>query len=182
MKVIVINFKSKHCHIVIKNGLSRSIGKLASKFIGKPNNAIVITDSIVETLHLKTVVRSLENRGFVVKTLSIPRGESQKNINNLRKLYDFFVSAGLDRWSPVFALGGGVIGDLTGFAAATYKRGVPFFQVPTTLLSQVDASIGGKTAINLSQGKNMVGAFYLPIAVFTDPLFLQSLPDRDIRA
>jgi 3-dehydroquinate synthase len=122
--------------------------------------------------------RSLESAGLTVGRVTVPDGDASKNIRQLEKLYDAFIKMGLDRSSAVVALGGGMVGDLAGYAAASYLRGIPFVQVPTTILAMVDASIGGKTAVNLSQGKNLVGAFHQPRLVWIDTAVLDSLPRR----
>ncbi len=124
-------------------------------------------------------MRSLRGAGLKARRIDVPDGDSTKNLRQIRKLYDAFLDWGLDRKSVLVALGGGMVGDLTGFAAATYLRGIPFVQVPTTILSMVDASIGGKTAVNLPQGKNLVGAFHQPSLVWIDTGTLASLPRRD---
>ena len=125
------------------------------------------------------VMRSLRAAGLKAHRIDVPDGDSTKNLGQIRKLYDAFLDRGLDRRSVLVALGGGMVGDLTGFAAATYLRGIPFVQVPTTILSMVDASIGGKTAVNLPKGKNLVGAFHQPCLVWIDTGTLASLPRRD---
>jgi len=126
--------------------------------------------------------RSLRAAGARVHKIEVPDGDATKNLRQLGKLYDAFIEFGLDRSSAVVALGGGMVGDLAGFAAASYLRGIPFVQVPTTILAMVDASIGGKTAINLAQGKNLVGAFHQPRLVWIDTATLNSLPMRERRA
>lgn len=120
-------------------------------------------------------------RGWAENPVVLPAGEATKNFRQLEHLWNAFAARKLDRYTPVVAVGGGVIGDLVGFAAATYMRGVPLVQVPTSMLAQVDASIGGKTAINLPQGKNLAGVFYQPRAIVIDPAALSSLPWREYR-
>lgn len=142
----------------------------------------IVTDTAVAPLYLEPVAASLRNAGFTVHTLSLPSGEQHKTLTTISGIYNALCGFGLDRTSLLAALGGGVIGDMTGFAAATYLRGIPFVQIPTTLLAQVDSSIGGKTGVNLSQGKNLVGAFYQPIRVLIDPDVLRSLPEREFRS
>lgn len=122
--------------------------------------------------------RSLREAGLRVRKIEVPDGDASKNLRELGRLYDEFLRIGLDRSSAVVALGGGMVGDLAGYAAATYLRGIPYVQVPTTILAMVDASIGGKTAVNLKQGKNLVGAFHQPRLVWIDTATLQSLPRR----
>ena len=126
--------------------------------------------------------RSLAEAGCAVTVIEIPDGEEYKNAATLSGVYDALIEAGLDRKSFIVALGGGVVGDLAGFAAATYLRGIPFVQVPTTLLAQVDSSVGGKTAIDHPRGKNLIGAFYQPRLVLIDVETLATLPEREYRA
>jgi 3-dehydroquinate synthase len=142
----------------------------------------VVTNAKVGRLYGATVFRSLRKNGFDPEILKVPDGEQYKNLTWAGKLYDRLVQKKFERSSALIALGGGVIGDLTGFVAATYQRGVPFIQVPTTLVAQVDASIGGKTAVNHKHGKNLIGAFYQPSLVYSDVSALSSLPDRDFRS
>jgi 3-dehydroquinate synthase len=124
---------------------------------------------------------SLRSGAYEVVTHTIPSGESYKTLDTVRELYDVLLDAHMERRSPVIALGGGVTGDMAGFVAATYLRGVPFVQCPTTLLAMVDASVGGKVGVNVSHGKNLIGAFHQPHAVMIDPLVLKTLPAREIR-
>lgn len=142
----------------------------------------VVTDTVVGPLYLEPVAASLRNAGFTVYTLSLPAGEAHKTLDSISGIYDALCGFGLDRTAMLVALGGGVIGDMTGFAAATYLRGIPFVQIPTTLLAQVDSSVGGKTGVNLAQGKNLVGAFYQPARVLIDSDVLKSLPEREFRS
>jgi 3-dehydroquinate synthase len=128
------------------------------------------------------VIASLQAANFDVATCILPDGESYKNLESLQKIYDTALENRIERSSTMVALGGGVIGDMTGFAAATWLRGINFIQVPTTLLAMVDASIGGKTAVNHPQGKNLIGAFYQPKLVLIDPDVLKTLPEREFRA
>ncbi len=141
----------------------------------------VVTSQNVFRLHGRTLLRSLESAGFVTHKIKIPDGEQHKTLRTVQRLYDRFVDLKLDRTSTIVALGGGVGGDIVGFAAATYMRGLPLVQVPTTLLAQTDSSIGGKVGVDLARGKNLVGAFYPPRLVITDPLTLRTLPDEEFR-
>src|SRR5207253_9064793 len=125
---------------------------------------------------------SLLQADFKPIVIEIPSGEEHKNLTWLSFVYDKLVEGGIERRSPLIALGGGVVGDLTGFAAATFQRGVPFVQIPTTLLAQVDSSVGGKTAINHPLGKNMIGAFHQPRLVVADMRTLETLPERELRS
>ena len=145
-------------------------------------SAAIITNDVVAPLYLARVRKTLEALGARVAAVTVPDGEQAKTWANLDRVFDELLAARLGRDSLVIALGGGVVGDLAGFAAATYQRGVPFLQIPTTLLAQVDSSVGGKTAINHTRGKNMIGAFHQPLAVIADLATLDTLPDRELRA
>ena len=144
--------------------------------------AIIITNTVVAPLYLDIVKSGLEARHIAVDTLVLPDGEEFKTWETLNQVFDALLSRRAERKTTLVALGGGVIGDLVGFAAAVYQRGAPFIQVPTTLLAQVDSSVGGKTAINHPLGKNMIGAFYQPRAVIADTDTLLTLPDRELSA
>ena len=144
--------------------------------------AAVITNTVVAPLYLPRVRKVLESAGARVTEIVVDDGEQAKGWQTLERVFDAMLAARLGRDGLVVALGGGVVGDLAGFAAAVYQRGVAFLQVPTTLLAQVDSSVGGKTAINHARGKNMVGAFHQPRAVITDVAVLDTLPDRELRA
>jgi 3-dehydroquinate synthase len=137
---------------------------------------------VVAPLYLARVRRSLEQAGARVAEVVVPDGEAHKTWQTLDRVIDALLEARCDRGTLLVALGGGVVGDLAGFAAAVYQRGVAYMQVPTTLLAQVDSSVGGKTAVNHARGKNMVGAFYQPRAVVSDVGSLQTLPERELRA
>ena len=138
----------------------------------------VVTDSNVDVLHSGPVVAQLASAGLKVEKFAFPAGESSKNLSTYAQLIDFLAAKRFDRTDIALALGGGVTGDLTGFAAATYKRGIDFVQMPTSLLAMVDSSVGGKTGVDISAGKNLVGAFHQPRAVFCDLRFLETLPDE----
>ncbi|CCO08866.1 3-dehydroquinate synthase [Desulforamulus hydrothermalis] len=144
--------------------------------------ALLITDSNVYPLYGEKVAAVMRQAGFQVAVARVPAGEQAKTLEQAARLYDLAFDAGLDRSCPVVALGGGVVGDLAGFVAATYMRGVPFIQVPTTLLAQVDSSVGGKVAVNHPRGKNIIGAFYQPRLVLIDVATLQTLPARQLKA
>jgi 3-dehydroquinate synthase len=145
-------------------------------------SAAVITNVVVAPLYLKRISKALEAAGARVTEIIVEDGEQAKRWTSLERVFDALLAARCGRDTLIVALGGGVIGDLAGFAAAIYQRGVAFLQVPTTLLAQVDSSVGGKTAINHAQGKNMLGAFHQPRAVITDVATLDTLPDRELRA
>lgn len=143
---------------------------------------VIVTNEVVAPLYLDAVKTGLTKPGRRLLTLVLPDGEAHKNQATLTRIYDFLLQNNLSRKVVLVALGGGVIGDMTGFAAATYQRGVDFVQVPTTLLSQVDSSVGGKTGINHPLGKNMIGAFKQPVVVLIDPTVLTTLPARELSA
>lgn len=142
------------------------------------NRIFIITDHTVDKLYGDMVLYNLLKNGFVPRRYVLPAGEESKSLETARKIYDALIEFNMTRNDLIIALGGGVIGDLGGFVAATYMRGVPYVQVPTTLLAQVDSSVGGKVAVNLQQGKNMVGVFYQPLEVLIYPSVLSSLSDR----
>ena len=157
---------------------------LGSAWQGLPRaaTALIVTNDTVGPLYAADLQRSLSAHYPRVLTLSLPDGETYKTWQTLQSIFDVLLENACDRKTVLFALGGGVVGDITGFAAACYMRGVPFVQVPTTLLAQVDSSVGGKTAINHPIGKNMIGAFYQPERVVCDLHTLQSLPARELSA
>jgi 3-dehydroquinate synthase len=142
----------------------------------------IVTNTVVAPLYLERLSAMLQGAGKQCLSIVLPDGEDEKNADNLMRIFTALLEHKCDRKTTLVALGGGVIGDMAGFAAATYMRGVPFVQVPTTLLAQVDSSVGGKTAINHPLGKNMIGAFYQPQAVLADTATLSSLPDRELSA
>lgn len=142
----------------------------------------IVTNTTIAPLYLQTLVDSLQSAGITALPIVLPDGEKYKNSETLSLIYDALLQNRCERRTTLIALGGGVIGDLTGYAAATYLRGVPFIQIPTTLLSQVDSSVGGKTGINHPLGKNMIGAFYQPRLVLADIGTLQTLPQRELSA
>ncbi|HWI38949.1 MAG TPA: 3-dehydroquinate synthase, partial [Burkholderiales bacterium] len=144
--------------------------------------AAIVTNAVVAPLYLPRVRKAIESSGARVTEVVVPDGEQAKGWETLNGVFDRLLQARLGRDAVIVALGGGVVGDLAGFAAATYQRGIDFIQVPTTLLAQVDSSVGGKTAINHPLGKNMIGAFHQPRAVISDVQTLDTLPDRELRA
>jgi len=148
----------------------------------KAKKVAIVSNEIVAPLYLERVRRALENVGAGTTAIILPDGEAHKCWASLNIIYDHLLAERCDRTTPIVALGGGVIGDLAGFAAATYQRGVPFIQIPTTLLAQVDSSVGGKTGINHPRGKNMIGAFWQPRMVIADTDTLRTLPDRELSA
>lgn len=165
--------------ISIGQSLLDDVG-LVSRHVDR--RAAIITNTVVAPLYLARLSSSLRAAGKDVISVVLPDGEEEKTWENLMRIFDVLLAEKCDRKTTLVALGGGVIGDMTGFAAASYMRGVPFVQVPTTLLSQVDSSVGGKTGINHPLGKNMIGAFYQPQAVIADTTSLNTLPDNELSA
>jgi 3-dehydroquinate synthase len=165
--------------ICIGSGILSGLGN-ALKEYKLSNKVLLIANQTVDKHYGATVMRSLENAGFTVASEVIPDGEEHKTLEMASHLYDCAANARLDRQSPVIALGGGVTGDMVGFVAATYLRGLPFVQVPTTLLAQVDSSIGGKVAVNHQRGKNLIGAFHQPLLVWSDLETMKTLPYREL--
>ena len=166
--------------IEIGTGLLKDV-KLLSRTI-KGKRLAIITNDVVAPLYLDKLTASLKEAGKEVISIVLPDGEKEKNWESLMKIFDFLMENKCDRKTTLLALGGGVIGDMTGYAAASFMRGVPFVQVPTTLLAEVDSSVGGKTGINHPLGKNMIGAFYQPEAVLADTSTLNTLPDKELSA
>jgi shikimate kinase / 3-dehydroquinate synthase len=166
--------------IVREGGLDRLGEMLKSRHLGGP--VLVVSDMHVAPLYGERVLRSLQMAGYATSQLAIPAGEFHKNLETVASLWRGCLEAGLDRKSTVIALGGGVVGDLAGFAAATFMRGCNWVAVPTTLLAMVDASLGGKTGFDLPEGKNLAGAFHPPRLVLADPDALSTLPERELRA
>ena len=160
--------------------LARAGALLAPRMEQK--RAVVVTDETVARLHLPALLRGLEATAVTASQIVVPPGEASKSLARWESVVDQLLDARVERRTTVIALGGGVVGDLAGFAAATALRGLPFVQVPTTLLAQVDSSVGGKTAVNAPQGKNLIGAFYQPRMVLADTGTLATLPPRELRA
>ena len=174
MPTITVALGERAYPIHIEAGIIDRVGEYARAVLGDCSLAI-ITDDNVAPLYLARVQASLDAAGLRHSSIVLPHGEPTKCLAQLSRLYDFLCESHITRKDAVIALGGGVIGDLAGLAAATFLRGVRFLQVPTTLLAQVDSSVGGKVAVDLPQGKNLVGAFYQPAAVLCDPLALNTL-------
>ena len=168
--------------IHIESGCLTGIGTALGQIFVEPARCLIVTNDVVAPLYLEAVRGSLKSAGWHVDTCILPDGERHKNCESWMKVMDALMASKLSRNEPVIALGGGVVGDMTGFAASCYRRGIPFVQVPTTLLAQVDSSVGGKTAINHPHGKNMIGAFYQPRLVWIDPNVLKTLEIRELRA
>lgn len=174
---IPVQISGKQYNILIQDGLFSTLPELLSKrYYGK--KIAIITDSLVFELYGEKFVEELKLVGLDTVPIIFSEGEVNKTLDTLTSFYTSLANAGFTRSDVVIALGGGVTGDMAGFAAATFLRGMPFVQIPTTLLAMVDSSIGGKVAVDLPQGKNLVGAFWQPQAVFTDPQILESLSDK----
>ncbi len=167
--------------IVVGTGLLNRVGEHLTPHI-KSNKVLIVTDAFVKARYVPVIHQSLVDSELDVNTIEVPAGEESKSLTQFSRIQDSLVAHQLDRGSTLIALGGGVIGDLGGFAASVYMRGIPYVQIPTTLQAQVDASVGGKTAINHPKGKNLIGAFHQPKLVLIDVDTLKTLPQRDIRA
>ncbi len=176
-KTLHVNLGLDSYDIVITKGILSDIGNCLSGII-KSERIVIITDENVGKEYADTVNSSLVSAGYKVKIITLPAGESTKDMSNLPMLYEHLLDFSMTRSDSVLALGGGVVGDLGGYVAATYQRGVQYIQVPTSLLAQVDSSVGGKVAVNLKQAKNMIGCFYQPKIVIIDPDVLTTLPDK----
>ena len=180
-KKLRVELGERSYDILTGTGLLEEAGKLLAER-GLAGKALVVTNTTVAPLYLEPLVESIKKAGFETGTVILPDGEEYKTLAQVEKVYDAAVKERLERSSVMVALGGGVIGDLTGFAAASYLRGVHFVQVPTTLLAQVDSAVWGKVGVNHREGKNLIGAFYQPALVITDLLTLRSLTEREFRA
>jgi len=181
LEIIKVELGTRSYHIYTGAGILPELGRYLKELpVGK--KVLVITNPTVHPLYGREVEESLAGAGFRVTFGKIGDGEEHKTMATAERLYDLAFESGLDRTSPVIALGGGVVGDVAGFVAATYLRGVPFIQVPTTLLAQVDSSVGGKVAVNHPKGKNIIGVFYQPRLVLSDVALLKTLPPRELRS
>jgi 3-dehydroquinate synthase len=172
---------TRHYEVVVGRALLTSLSALIPS-AGESERLVVVSDDNVAPLYLDTVAGGLRAASFDVSSVVIPHGEAQKTLATLETVYGALYGAGLTRRDVVVALGGGVVGDLAGFAAATFQRGVRLVQVPTSLLAMVDASVGGKTAVDYRRGKNYVGSFYQPLVVVADLDSLATLPEREVRS
>lgn len=181
MQRLGIDLGERSYEILIGLGLRKRVGEFI-KAVFNPSHVVIITHPSINSIYGEEVASSCIDQGWTTDIIEVPEGESSKNLGQAEKLYDRLLELNCDRKSALVALGGGVIGDLVGFVAATYQRGIHFVQVPTTLLSQVDSSVGGKTAVNHPKGKNMIGAFYQPRLVVTDLETLRTLPSKEYRA
>jgi 3-dehydroquinate synthase len=181
MQTVTVALDERSYAIHIGQGLLDGVGEVLAQ-LPVTKKALVVTQPAIAAAYGERVLQSLWTQGFVAETTEVLDAEEAKSLGWLERIYDRAIELRLDRRSLIVALGGGVVGDLAGFAAATYMRGVPFVQIPTTLLAQVDSSFGGKTAINHPRGKNLIGAFYQPRAVLIDVDTLQTLSGRELRS
>ncbi len=163
--------------VIVGDGVSAAAPAFVRETLGKPRKVALVTDTNVDALHGDAVAGGFAEAGFEVSRFVFPAGERSKTLSTYASLMDFLAAHRLDRSDVLAALGGGVVGDMAGFAAATYMRGIDFVQIPTSLLAMVDSSVGGKTGVDIAAGKNLVGAFHQPRAVFCDMRFLATLPD-----
>jgi 3-dehydroquinate synthase len=180
MACVTIELPHHRYDVVIEPGLLEAAGERV-RAVAPHERCALLTDDTVRALYGDPVAASLEAAGYRVTRGSVPAGEAGKNLASIERLYGVLLADRLERRSPVIALGGGVVGDMAGFVAATYLRGVPFVNCPTTLLAMVDSSVGGKTGFNVPQGKNLIGAFHQPALVLIDPRVLSTLPERELR-
>ena len=178
MRTLTVNLPGRAYDIQIGRGLLAQAGEQAKAVLPSAKRIFVVTDTTVAPLYAQQVEQSLSGAGYVVTVCAVPAGEHSKSAGQLAWLWEQMMAAGLTRTDAVAALGGGVVGDLAGFAAATILRGVDFIQIPTTLLAQVDSSVGGKVAVDLEHGKNLAGAFWQPRLVLMDPDTLDTLDDK----
>lgn len=181
MRTVQVPLDDRSYPIFIGSNLASAIGKQASK-LSLGQRCAVVSDSNVAPIYAAGLSKSLENEGFKTELIVVPAGESSKSLKTVQICYDRLAAMRLERKSFIVALGGGVVGDLAGFLAATYMRGIDFVQVPTSLLAQVDSSVGGKVGVNLKAGKNLVGAFYQPRFVVCDLESLSTLPEREFKS
>lgn len=181
MRAVQVPLGNRSYKILVEPKLLKSLGESCAE-LNLGRRCAVISDATVAPLYAEQALRSLRAASFEPVLLTIPAGEKAKSMKQVEAAYDQLAKHRLERKSFVVALGGGVVGDLAGFVAATYLRGIPFVQVPTTLLAQVDSSVGGKVGVNLAAGKNLVGAFHQPRLVLCDLAVLKTLPEREFRA
>jgi 3-dehydroquinate synthase len=182
-KIVHVALDERSYHIAIAEGGLSRVGEITRAALGdKARQIAVISNPVVDSYYGKEVTRSLKRAGFAALTHLIADGEPAKSIRTAERLWGFLISHRFERGDGIIALGGGVVGDLAGFVAATFLRGMDYVQVPTTLLAQIDSSVGGKTGVNHALGKNLIGAFHHPRAVVIDPLTLRTLPGRELRA
>lgn len=177
MKKLDLKLQDEGYDVRIETGLLERVGQELSAWY-KGKNIAIVTDSTVDALYGEQLVKVISKHDYTVSKIIVAPGEQSKTLSTLDYVYSRLADSGMTRSSLLIAFGGGVVGDLTGFAAATYMRGIPYVQIPTTVMSQLDSSIGGKTAVNTAAGKNLAGCFYQPKAVYIDPKLLETLSDK----
>ncbi len=180
MKTIPVNLKENSYKIHIASGILDNAGELISN-ITKAKNVVIVTNSLINKRYGGKLINSLKASDISSHVVTIPAGERNKTLKTVSFIYEKLLNYKIDRGGALIGFGGGVVGDITGLAAATWLRGIDFIQIPTTLLAQVDASVGGKTGVNISRGKNLVGAFHQPKTVIIDISVLKTLPPREYR-
>lgn len=178
MKIVNVNLSENSYKIIIEKDSFNNIYKHI-KSLKLPNRGAIISNKKIFALYGEKILSNLKSNGFEIYPILIPDGETSKSLKQSEIIYHELLKLKMNRHTVLFALGGGVVGDLAGFIAATYLRGIPFVQLPTSLLSMVDSSVGGKVAVNLKEGKNLIGSFYQPKMVIIDPLVLNSLPKKE---
>lgn len=175
---IPVTLRNSHYNVVVGDGLLSAAGSEIAAVL-KPSRCVIVSDSVVAPLYAQPLESTLLKAGFEPVLITVPSGEASKSFSTVESICNRMIAAGLDRSSMVVALGGGVVGDIAGFVAAVYYRGIPCVQIPTTIVAQVDSSIGGKTGVNAASGKNLLGAFHQPRLVLADPQTLTTLPPRE---
>lgn len=181
MPKVELTFVDHRYEVTIEPGALARLGELVLEAIPSARRAILVTDEGVEPYHARPVAKAMEAGGVETTVAVIPVSEKKKTLGTVRNLYEIMLENKLERGHALVTLGGGICGDVAGFAAATYLRGIPFVQCPTSLLAMVDASVGGKTGVNVPQGKNLIGAFHQPSRVVIDTEVLKTLPERELR-
>jgi len=180
-KILLVPLKNQSYKIIIGNNIIRNAGTLIKRVIKKPK-VFIVTNKLLKKHHLSKLLSSLKKSKIEYKTILINDGEKEKNISTVKKISDELLNSKIDRDDTLIAFGGGVLGDIVGFVASITLRGVDFIQIPTTLLAQVDSSVGGKTGVNTSHGKNLIGTFNQPILVLSDVSLLKTLDKRELKA
>lgn len=180
MRTVSVNIKEHPYKILIDQHLLMGVGLELARYAKSGTKVALFTSKTVKKLYLERVVRSLKTSGYNVESFVLPSGEGEKKLKTVSEMYDVLIENEFDRSSFIIALGGGIVGDISGFIASSLYRGIPFIQIPTTLLSQVDSSVGGKVGVNHNAGKNLIGAFYQPKTVLIDPTVLKTLDPREL--
>ncbi|MFU8893530.1 MAG: 3-dehydroquinate synthase [Luteolibacter sp.] len=181
MQTVRVDLAERSYDVRVAHGLLERAGEEILTLGRTPRRIAVVSDATVAGHHAETLIESLGKSGFTTTLHTVAAGEASKSMANVEAICREMIRDGHDRHSMVVALGGGVVGDLAGFAAAVFYRGIPYVQIPTTIVSQVDSSVGGKTGVNAPEGKNLMGAFHQPVLVLVDPETLRTLPDREYR-